>query len=406
MKQTFFAFCLLLAGLALSNTATAQCDGQRYFNPIFSSYDSSTVVYSTDGMTMDIYQPHGDASASRKAILLIHGGNFYQGSSRDPFIYDLCQLYVQKGYVMASINYPLLTAQDLLDYVLLDSSTAYPVIARTISEGKAAVRYLKKNATSLGIDSSWIVIGGESSGALVADHVAYMNDASGVSPLLDSIFTTMGGLEGNKGNPGFSSSVKAVLNYGGALLSLDMLTAADHAPMYTAQGDSDQNVPYLCGPLFDGYTDFNVCGGGAMKPVFDSLDISNTLMFFDSLGYSPWLDSTVANTGLNHIVLPQVEIQSTQFLYQIDCPGYTGINELSNVSVSLYPNPASGRVNIRIDAEMESVALIDRLGRIVKTQSASGTREQIDISSLSSGIYLAKINLGAKGSAVRSFVVE
>ena len=407
MKQIFFAFCLLLAGLAISTTATAQCDGQRYFSPIFSSYDSSTVVYSTDGMTMDIYQPHGDAATNRKVVLMIHGGNFYQGSSTDPFILDICQLFVQRGYVAVSINYPLVTPAQILQYILQDSSTAYPVIAQSISEGKAAVRYLKKNATALGIDSSWIVIGGESSGALIADHVAYMNDASGVSPLLDSIFNTMGGLEGNSGNPGFSSGVKAVLNYGGGLLDLSMLTSLDQTPIYTAQGDSDHNVPYLCGPLFDGYTDFSVCGGGAMQEVFTSLNIPNKLMYFDSLDYEPWLDSTYATTGINHIVLPQVEVQSVQFLYQLDCFGYTGINEIGNVNANLYPNPASNLIHIRTDAEMESVEVIDNMGRLVKTLSTTGNNAQIDISAFSSGIYLARINISqGKGSVVRTFIVE
>lgn len=391
----------------MPTTATAQCDGQRYFNPIFSSYDSSTVVYSTDSMTMDIYQPHGDTATNRKVVLMIHGGNFYQGSSTDRFIYEICQLFVQRGYVTVSINYPLLTPSQLLQYVMQDSATAYPVIAQSISEGKAAVRYLKKNAATLGIDSSWIVIGGESSGALIADHVAYMNDASGVSPLLDSIFNTMGGLEGNSGNPGYSSGVKAVLNYGGGLLSLDMINSLDKAPIYTAQGDSDHNVPYLCGPLFDNYTDYTACGGGAMQEVLTSVGIKNQLLYFDSLEFEPWLDSTYATTGINHIVLPEVEAQSLVFLYQLDCVTFTGIGNISAVNLELYPNPASTIIHLRADTEMESVDLIDRMGRLVRTLPAKGNHTDIDISALSSGIYLAKINIGQnKGSVVRSFVVE
>ena len=407
MKQFFFSFILLLAGIGFMDSATAQCDGQRYYNSIFSAYDSSTVVYSRDNMTMDIYQPSGDNASARKAILMIHGGNFYQGSSVDPFIYHICQLYVQKGYVVASINYPLITPTQIINGILADSVTAYPIIAQTISEGKAAVRYLKMNAASLGIDSSWIVIGGESSGALVADHVAYMNDLSGVSPLLDSAFTALGGIEGNSGNPGYSSQVKAVLNYGGGLLDLNMLTAADHAPIYTAQGDSDHNVPFECGLLLSGYTDYSACGGGAMQPVFNNLGIPNQLLMFDSLDYSPWADSTLAGSLYKHIVLPQVDAQTTLFLYKIDCPTFTGIRDINNIQVNLYPNPASTLIHIQTDADIESVELIDRLGRLVSILPATGGRTEIDISALSSGIYLAKINLKQnKGSIVRSFVVE
>jgi hypothetical protein len=392
----------------MQHISAQTCDGQRYFTPIFSAYDTSTVVYSSDGMTMDIYQPHGDSTLLRRSIVLIHGGNFYQGTSSDPFIYTMCQFFVQRGYVVASINYPVISDTLILQGVLLDSLTMYPIIIQTINEGKAAVRYLKANASALNIDSSWIVVGGESSGALVADHVAYMNDLSGVSSFLDSVINTMGGLDGNSGNPGYSSNVKAVLNYGGGLLNLDMLTSADHAPIYTAQGDSDHNVPFNCGPMFDGYTNFNVCGGGTMQPVLTSLGIVNQMLMFDSLDFEPWLDSTMAQTGdTNHIALYQVEYQSLAFLYQIECPTFTGINEISNVHVSLYPNPASTQIQIQTDAAIESVDVIDRLGQVVYSVPATGDRTGINVSALRSGIYLAKINLREnKGSAVRSFVVE
>ncbi len=391
------------------NPAKAQnCDGQRYFNSNYWAYDSSTVVYSNDSMTMDIYQPAGDTATKRKVILMIHGGNFYQGTSKDPFIYTMCQLFVQKGYVTASINYPLITPTQILNGALADSVTAYPIIAQSISEGKAAVRYLKKNAASLGIDTSWIVIGGESSGALIADHVAYLKSNAGVSPLLDSAFAAVGGIEGNSGNPGYSSKVKAILNYGGGLLDLNMLTALDNEPIYTAQGDSDHNIPFNCGLLFSAYTDYTACGGGAMQPILNGLGIANKMLMFDSLEFSPWADSTMAQTGdTNHIVLYQVEAQSTLFLYQLDCPTFTGIREVSNVNVNLYPNPASTQVYIRSDAVIESVEVIDRLGRLIRTQMTTGYQARIDLSALSSGIYIAKINLkDNSGSIVRSFVVE
>jgi hypothetical protein len=358
-------------------------------------------------MTMNIYTPHADGVTNRRAVLMIHGGNFYQGSSTDPFIYNMCQVFAGEGYVTASINYPLLTASQLIQEVMLDSTTAYPIIAQTIAEGKAAVRYLKKNAATLGIDSTWIVIGGESSGALVADHVAYLKSNAGVSPLLDSIFTSMGGIEGSSGNPGYSSTVKAVLNYGGGMLSLDMLTSLDTEPIYTVQGDSDHNIPYTCGYLFDYYTDYQACGGGSMQPVLTSLGILNQMLTFDSLDYEPWADSTDALTQLNHIALNQVDTASTLFLYQLDCPTFSGIKNINEVKVSLYPNPASTLIYIQSDADMETVELIDELGRTAATLPARGGMSQINIAGYTSGIYLARITLADnKGTLVRRFIVE
>ena len=408
MKHIFFFLLLSLIVLGSVQHASAQgCDGIRYYTPVFSAYDSSTVVYSTDGQTMDIYQPHEDTASGRKVILMIHGGDFYQGSSLDPFIYHICQLFVQNGYVTASINYPLQADTSVINGVLLDSITAYPIIAQSISEGKAAFRYLKANALSLNIDSTWIVIGGESSGALIADHVAYLKSFAGVSPLLAAAFDSLGGIEGNSGNQGYTSTVKAILNYGGAMMDLSMLTPLDFEPIYTAQGDSDRNIPFQCGALFGGYTNYNACGGGAMLPVLTSLGIPNQLLMFDSLDYEPWADSTDALTGLNHIAGPQVDTQSNLFLYQVACPTFTSIRNIPTVKVNLYPNPASTLIYIQTDADMESVEVIDGLGRRVRTISVAGSQSQIDVSALSSGLYLARINLREnRGTLTRNFVVE
>jgi len=98
---------------------------------------------------------------------------------------------------------------------------------------------------------------------------------------------------------------------------------------------------------------------------------------------------------------------SALFLYQLDCPTFTSIIDISSVHVNLYPNPASTLMYIKTDADMESVEVIDRLGRLVHTLPVTGDISQIDISALTSGIYLARINLREnKGTITRSFVVE
>jgi len=191
------------------------------------------------------------------------------------------------------------------------------------------------------------------------------------------------------------------------MLNLSMLTPLDFEPIYTAQGDSDQNIPFQCGALFGRYTDYTACGGGAMLPVLTALGIPNQLLMFDSLDYEPWADSTDALTGLNHIAGPQVDSESVLFLYQIDCPTFTSIRDINTVKVNLYPNPASTFIYIQAGADMESVELIDGLGRRVRTIPVGSHQSQIDISGLSSGLYLARINLREnRGTATRNFIVE
>jgi hypothetical protein len=100
------------------------------------------------------------------------------------------------------------------------------------------------------------------------------------SPLLVTNFNTIGGIDGNSGNPGYSTKVKAVLNYAGALLFLGFLDSTDHEPIYSAQGDADNTVPYNCGRVLGGVSDIQMCGSGAMKPVLDGLGIRNKLHTF------------------------------------------------------------------------------------------------------------------------------
>ena len=402
MKKQLLNLMLLTASIVVIQSATAQtCDGQRYYSKIFTGSTVSTVTYTDVNVTtqaMDIYQPTGDAATNRKAVLLIHGGSFYAGSKTDAFIVYMCQELAKRGYVTASINYRLVPFTSLLD--LYDSTSAYPHVLQSMGDAKAAVRYLKKNATSLNIDSNWIVIGGESAGAIIGNHVAYVKTLAECSPLLRSDFAGIGGLEGNSGNPGYSTKVKAVLNWAGSLLSLGMITADDHEPLYSAHGDHDNTVPYLCGQVLGGQSNITTCGSGAMKPAFDALSIPNQLHTFQGADHVPWETSATDKDT--------VEKETALFLYKLDCPAFTNINDIANdVAVSLYPNPASKQITIKTDATVETIQVIDNIGRVVLNHTATGMQSHIDIAALSGGIYVAKIMLkDNKGMAMKSFVVE
>ena len=401
MKKLLFSCITALACIAAVNTVSAQaCDGGRYYSKIFSGSSVSTVTYTDTTVTsqlMDIYQPTGDNATNRKAILIIHGGSFYAGTKADGFIVYLCQEFAKRGYVTASIDYRLVPISSIT--ALSDSNTAFPYVIKSISDGKAAVRYLKKNAASLGIDTNWIAIGGESAGAIIANHIAYVKNINEASPLLVTNFNSIGGIDGNSGNPGYSTKVKAVLNYAGALLFLGFLDSTDHEPIYSAQGDADNTVPYNCGRVLGGVSDIQMCGSGAMEPVLDTLHIRNKLHTFPGDPHVPWeTDTTKRNICENEGAL---------FLYQLDCPTYTSINEVSNVNVALYPNPASNQITIQTDAAMDNVAIVDRMGRMIGSYTAIGNETKVNVSALSAGIYVAKINLkSGLGSIVKTFTVE
>ncbi len=68
-----------------------------------------------------------------------------------------------------------------------------------------------------------------------------------------------------------------------------------------------------------------------------------------------------------------------------DVKSYVGINERVAEDVMIYPNPAYGILNVKGVENMQMYAIVDQLGKVVKTGSVIG--RQIDIQDLSAGSY-------------------
>ena len=68
----------------------------------------------------------------------------------------------------------------------------------------------------------------------------------------------------------------------------------------------------------------------------------------------------------------------------------------------VYPNPASYMLNIKSSVQLEKVELYSILGeKILVTEETS----QIDVKSLSSGIYLLKV-YSENGKSIRRVIIE
>ncbi len=134
-------------------------------------------------LAMNIVQPAG-TTGLRPAILCIHGGGFRAGKRES---YDgLCQQLAERGYVAATTSYRL--------------APKYQFPA-AIHDVKAAVRFLRANATKYQIDSDRIGVVGGSAGGHLAQ---FLGVTGGVAQF-----------EGDGGNPGVSSRVSCVVNFYG-----------------------------------------------------------------------------------------------------------------------------------------------------------------------------------------------
>ncbi len=82
----------------------------------------------------------------------------------------------------------------------------------------------------------------------------------------------------------------------------------------------------------------------------------------------------------------------------------TGINEGISQKVKLYPNPASHQITVEA-VGLESVSIVDMLGKVVYTQDANSTKQVIDISKLGKANYFVKI-VTADGEITKSISIK
>ncbi len=82
-----------------------------------------------------------------------------------------------------------------------------------------------------------------------------------------------------------------------------------------------------------------------------------------------------------------------------------GIGKVNQATFSLYPNPASGMVNVRLAADAKTVTLFNLLGQTMMQQPVSANNMVLDVNHLPAGIYLVQV-AGHSGTATQRLVVE
>ena len=80
-------------------------------------------------------------------------------------------------------------------------------------------------------------------------------------------------------------------------------------------------------------------------------------------------------------------------------------NFAADASISVYPNPTKGTVNINCNNNIKSVQLYDIQGRLLQTNLINENQTTIDISNQSGGVYFLKI-VSDKGIGVQKIVKE
>lgn len=419
MKKIFTRLMLFAALCAGTAELQAQCIGSsgRYLNQVFSSFDTSTVRYSTVyNLDMDVYEPTGDTATKRPLIILAHGGSFVSGNKNaDATVTDLCARFAKRGYVTASINYRL--AGGLFD--LLDSLNAIDVVMKAIGDAKAAIRYFRADAAGANrfrIDPDFIYVGGNSAGAVLGVHLCYITSEAEVPSYVAQKIASNGGIEGNSGNTGFCSNANGVINLAGAINQSAWISAGD-PPCVSAHGDQDKTVPFICDDALQSSTGgivdvVDLCGSGAMQPVLNAAGIRNVMKVFPGDDHVPWMTSAAKFNFIDSMAAQFVFEQycDQQFSYK-NCFGVSSRELETDHGFELMPNPAKGflKLNTSSSAGFDMIRIFKTDGSLVREWNAAGAYQpQIQTESLGSGIFILQASYkgGKTAPSTKRFIQQ
>ncbi len=391
MKKYLFFF--IIVSFSCNSYAQIEgCDGSRYIDDIFTEIkvtkelkygEGETIFGNFKELYLDVYEPEDDELSKRPVIILAFGGSFISGARED--LDFLCEAYARKGYVAVTIDYRL------FDGPLLPLPTANQmkrVVIRTLSDMKAAIRYMRQDADTdnlYRIDPNRVFVGGISAGSITAFHTAVMDDSDDLPQDILDILEANGGLEGNTSdNYEYSSDVQGLINFSGGLNDASWIDEND-PPFVSIHDDMDDVVPYAEGfAMVFGFPIIYMEGSRTCQEVGDSVGVVNRLKTIEN-----------SDVHVSYLFDPMELVENIDFtaafIADIACADTpTATKDISNLElITAYPNPTSGLLSIsETNNDNIKIDLIDIYGRKISSTSAMGS---LDMSNYANGIYFLKL---------------
>ena len=188
--------------------------------------DDVAYASQSEAQRLDLYVPDG-ATPPYPLVIFIHGGAWGFGDKRADYAQGVVPVLTAAGYAAASLNYRL------------SGEAHFPA---QLLDAKAAVRWLRANATTYGLDPDRFAAAGESAGA----HLAALLGTTGGEAAFD---------DPALGNADVSSAVQAVIDwYGPVDLAVSEAQLAANpacAGQLRAPGEPDPAATQLLGAPVD-----------------------------------------------------------------------------------------------------------------------------------------------------------
>ena len=394
--------------------SAAQCDGNRYRNLLFSDVSvTSDIIYGSNDdlnelnqdLLMDVYEPAGDGVTNRPLIVMCHGGFFLSGDKAALDVVPLCEDFARMGYVVASINYRM-GASLLGD---LDNAFAQAVM-RAVQDLNASIRWFRRdaemNGNTYGIDPENIYTFGTSAGGFMVLQQAYM-DNDEIPSFLDTTAPGLsGGVEGDSGNPGYSSAIKGLVSHCGAMGDNAWIDADEQTPACLFHGSADNIVP-IDSSMFTllGFLPVAVTEGSIpISERMTGLGIEHCFEINENAGHVAYIanqaiyDTTlsISSSFLSHLVCD----------IELDCSYrevLVGLNEEQPLSgIHAYPNPADDVLYLSNNRDAIAYRAYDAQVRCV----AQGKDTRLSTLTWPEGLYVIRTDIDSKNSASTTIIVS
>lgn len=404
-----------MTALAVFTGVSAQ---QRYKDKVFTQVSMDSVVYGNaknysstpQDLKMNIFEPMGDTVTNRPLLVLAHGGSFVGGDRYAPDVAYLCTEFAKRGYVCVSIQYRL--GVDI-PAIIGDQSLAGPQFANAVwrgaLDGRAAVRFLRANASKYKISLGQVYIGGVSAGGVLGLQEAFLDtkeEVGNANPVIDTA-SIGGGIEGISGTPGQSWRVKGVISLCGALGDVSWMKNNKNISIFSVHGTNDQTVPYKTD--FFSYSGIKIAqlSGSfivdSMAKVLGMKSVFYTFQGAPHVPFSPGVGSTASSTAY----MDTTEYMLSNFLFDDIKTNGVGFDEvLTSSQVSLYPNPTKDKVTIEIQKGLNNtITFTDLSGKTIAIYYSNKNTTTINTDKLNAGIYILTVS-NENGIISKKLIIE
>ncbi len=387
-------------------------------------YFYSKEVSKKQPLLMDIYEPVDDTAEKRAAVIVCHGGAFV-ASSKDDFTQKsvaYTDSLAARGYVTASLEYRQgvlmseVETQDGYDEII-DSVDFARTVYKAIQDVHSAVRYFRKNADELKVDTNKIYIVGNSAGGMLALENIYAKSKKDFPAYVDKKGTaTLGELD-EYGETGVGGHANGVVALWGAIHKADLVKNSK-VPVFLAHGDSDYVMPFGKGHAISDVDRMLGEKGSMLKMFGMSLNVHTPTLYgsavIDSIlnagkvyheFYAPrgfglkheFYDATRTDENGDEVVYADsVQNKVFAFLYNLavdSVPAWKKPTSLPMVALALASRITMGEDNRSFTVERGenlAYAVFGLNGRRVMAGRAS-RGQTVDLSMLRNGVYYLRV---------------